>query len=441
MRRRSREINIFNMSLLDILCGALGAFCFMMLVLMPYYKPPKEQMDIQKKQREVEEELKKLAEMKDKISDAEMARDLEDLVKKLQDQIKELQGRLNQALAENQQLKEDMERLKREHDQAVADAQQLRQQMQQLQQERNQAVAESEQLRKDKEDLLAQNQQYLKEKQNFLNQIERLRKENDRLEKESRLGKQRQPYIVKAISADASQDVGLYVWDPAVYKLADGTDRPVQSPFNPRLPRQVSNYPGDITAWVSNRGVAFWVLRDIPPNLHLKVYVNLANLSEKAASTVVQVSTQQFGMGTRDFPELMLTPEHPWVYVGEIFGNPDQPLVLKAASQQDREKEWEKVGSAGYDGNPMAPPSNGMRWGSGGPSGDQNRRRAYAQVEMESVKARLTYLKTHAPTERKAAEENQIEIAKLEERLKVLQAAASSAPSPAPSPAPPANNK
>jgi hypothetical protein len=37
MRARNREVNIFNMSLLDILCGALGAFCFMMLTLFPHY--------------------------------------------------------------------------------------------------------------------------------------------------------------------------------------------------------------------------------------------------------------------------------------------------------------------------------------------------------------------------------------------------------------------
>jgi hypothetical protein len=35
MRPRNREVNIFNMSLLDILCGALGAFCFLMLALFP----------------------------------------------------------------------------------------------------------------------------------------------------------------------------------------------------------------------------------------------------------------------------------------------------------------------------------------------------------------------------------------------------------------------
>jgi hypothetical protein len=37
MKVRRREVNIFNMSLLDILCGALGAFCFMMLALFPSY--------------------------------------------------------------------------------------------------------------------------------------------------------------------------------------------------------------------------------------------------------------------------------------------------------------------------------------------------------------------------------------------------------------------
>lgn len=41
MKPRNREINIFNMSLLDILSGALGAFCFLMLVLFPYYTPDK----------------------------------------------------------------------------------------------------------------------------------------------------------------------------------------------------------------------------------------------------------------------------------------------------------------------------------------------------------------------------------------------------------------
>jgi|EndMetStandDraft_5_1072996.scaffolds.fasta_scaffold02431_3 hypothetical protein len=35
MKSRNREVNIFNMSLLDILCGTLGAFCFLFLALLP----------------------------------------------------------------------------------------------------------------------------------------------------------------------------------------------------------------------------------------------------------------------------------------------------------------------------------------------------------------------------------------------------------------------
>jgi hypothetical protein len=42
MRRQNREVNIFNMSLLDILCGALGAFCFLMLALLPDHAKAKQ---------------------------------------------------------------------------------------------------------------------------------------------------------------------------------------------------------------------------------------------------------------------------------------------------------------------------------------------------------------------------------------------------------------
>src|ERR1700694_608562 len=39
MKARYREVNIFSVSLLDILSGALGTFAFLMLVLIPYYRP------------------------------------------------------------------------------------------------------------------------------------------------------------------------------------------------------------------------------------------------------------------------------------------------------------------------------------------------------------------------------------------------------------------
>ncbi len=37
MKPRKRDMEIFNMSVLDLLTGALGAFCFLTLSLFPYY--------------------------------------------------------------------------------------------------------------------------------------------------------------------------------------------------------------------------------------------------------------------------------------------------------------------------------------------------------------------------------------------------------------------
>ncbi|MDR1922595.1 MAG: hypothetical protein LBS31_12775 [Candidatus Adiutrix sp.] len=37
MQRRSREINIFSLSALDLFCGAMGAFMLLALIALPYY--------------------------------------------------------------------------------------------------------------------------------------------------------------------------------------------------------------------------------------------------------------------------------------------------------------------------------------------------------------------------------------------------------------------
>jgi hypothetical protein len=43
MKRRNREINIFNMSLLDVVVGAMGAFMTIMIVLIPSYRKQNQQ--------------------------------------------------------------------------------------------------------------------------------------------------------------------------------------------------------------------------------------------------------------------------------------------------------------------------------------------------------------------------------------------------------------
>jgi len=69
VKPRNREVNIFNMSLLDILCGALGAFCFLTIAVMPYYGKTAGGQEGQKTQQELTEARKEVEKLK-----AELAR-------------------------------------------------------------------------------------------------------------------------------------------------------------------------------------------------------------------------------------------------------------------------------------------------------------------------------------------------------------------------------
>jgi hypothetical protein len=62
MKPRNREINIFNLSMLDVISGAMGAFLIIMVILLPYYK--KESIDYErelKQSRASEETARKAA--------------------------------------------------------------------------------------------------------------------------------------------------------------------------------------------------------------------------------------------------------------------------------------------------------------------------------------------------------------------------------------------
>src|SRR5256885_893143 len=88
MRARPREVNIFNMSLLDILCGALGAFCFMMLVALPYYIVGTP--DRARSQQRTEELLKDLDKLRERMSDPAQAEELRRLIEEMTAQIKQI---------------------------------------------------------------------------------------------------------------------------------------------------------------------------------------------------------------------------------------------------------------------------------------------------------------------------------------------------------------
>lgn len=88
MRARNREINIFNMSLLDILTGMLGAFLFLMLGLLPYYAKVSKNKDIDP--AEVEQLRNTVQQQKQQIDGlnkqiADLTKQLEELKKQAAD--------------------------------------------------------------------------------------------------------------------------------------------------------------------------------------------------------------------------------------------------------------------------------------------------------------------------------------------------------------------
>jgi hypothetical protein len=100
VKARNREINIFNMSLLDILCGALGTFCFLMLVLFPYYSTNKSTAKAPEVPPGVDP----------KTYEQAMARikELEEALQKFQSYSKQLEGQVNQLQAQVQQLEQKL---------------------------------------------------------------------------------------------------------------------------------------------------------------------------------------------------------------------------------------------------------------------------------------------------------------------------------------------
>ncbi len=111
MKARNREINIFNMSLLDILCGALGTFCFLMLVLFPYYS-------IGKNAKQAPEippgvDPKTLEQAKARIEQLEETlKKFQNFAQDSQNQATQAQAQAQQFQAQNKQLRDQNARLK-----------------------------------------------------------------------------------------------------------------------------------------------------------------------------------------------------------------------------------------------------------------------------------------------------------------------------------------
>lgn len=122
MRAKNREINIFNMSLLDILTGMLGAFLFLMVGLVPYYAKVMNSQLITAEEKEKIDELKKLLEkgLKGPLT-AEEAEELKKELDRLEAENARLHSENDDLKEENDQLQSQLDQTKKDLDTMTAD--------------------------------------------------------------------------------------------------------------------------------------------------------------------------------------------------------------------------------------------------------------------------------------------------------------------------------
>lgn len=173
MKAKNKEVNIFNMSLLDILCGALGAFCFMMLVLFQYWKP-------------------------EGIDTVRVKENTSQLEQKVQELLKRMQGMSNIPPEVANQLQQMQQQF---------DA--LRQQVAQLR-----AMLQQEQ---------ARNEALRRQSQQAQGETEALRKQNDELKK-------RNPITVVMMTLTPPHEIDLYVADAKMDPPSSGKPQGVKWP-------------------------------------------------------------------------------------------------------------------------------------------------------------------------------------------------------------------
>lgn len=119
MRRRSREVNIFNMSLLDILCGALGAFCFLMIALLPYWRPAGQTVeDLQKQFNLAMDHIAELQKAFEKMPGNDP--NIKDNLERLRSQIKNMESNRQQLEAERKRLEQKAKQADRLNARSVA---------------------------------------------------------------------------------------------------------------------------------------------------------------------------------------------------------------------------------------------------------------------------------------------------------------------------------
>jgi hypothetical protein len=290
MKARSREINVFSLSLMDVISGAMGAFLIIMVLLAQFYEfdpATSEKVD------DLREPL-----------DAAIAglSDIRSGVASIFDDLIESQRGAESADAVASREAAGIEALSR----AVASD---------IERVTNHLAA-------------------VHEKTNLLER--ELQEKTAQLQRgEERLGRLeiREPIVVAAYW-DCNANVDLFLQSDRVSALDDtpGVE------FDPRL-RQQQSFTGDISSNTQEGPAAeMSMVSETPPSTSYKIFVNLM-----AGPSDVRCAVVTHAMGSTGFfavpPAATLTFANPYDYLGAITVSADREMAYKEPGAAEREKE------------------------------------------------------------------------------------------------------
>ena len=105
MRAKNREFNILNMSFLDVICGAMGAFLIVMVILMPYYK------------KEAQDFLQSIGNLKQELTEtSQRLEETETELDRAEKRIRELEQELQKSQSQNSALQRSVDEVRKRRD-------------------------------------------------------------------------------------------------------------------------------------------------------------------------------------------------------------------------------------------------------------------------------------------------------------------------------------
>ena len=172
MRKRgSKEINVFNIAMLDVLTGALGAFMFLMLGFLPFYNVVMQVGGIEKVLELIKNQNEDLT---DQLEDAKRR------IKELEDEVALLKKQIEELKKENEELRERLKKLA-DGDITAEELAKLQDELARLREEKAKLESLLQKAEAEIEQLKAENQRLAQENTELKAKLQKLSDENAQL--------------------------------------------------------------------------------------------------------------------------------------------------------------------------------------------------------------------------------------------------------------------